>query len=544
MIFKLCSVAVLLAGAAAAQINIPSIVNVLADPSGTCASPGTPLQYNTQLNHLSACQGASPGPYNWALVSGGGGGSGTVTSIAAGQCLSGGTITTSGTIALAGGVNPQTATYQVLASDFSGCKTITVASGTFTITLVASGSQPANGQAIGILNYGTGTVTVAPSGQNINGSSSNLTIGPGTASAPSGGYIKSDGTNYFAGVSSSVSATNPLPRSAGGLNSSSAGTGLLRDGTTPTASELSGDCTTSGSNAVTCTRINGTAFAGTNGDVVNFGADNIPVDSGVLQTNIPTQAANGTSGGIPYYAGANKALVSSGALTVNVLPKGGGAGAAPINSSITDNGTTVATTETVTIGPSPPACTGGTAGGLCWTEGTAITNVAGTGALDSNSTTHELEYQANGSALKGMMVRAQPGNIRSTGLTGAVTTATLCAASAGACNTAGQYHIHWVFYEGGTACAVPGTGGVTFLLTWTDGNATTHSAVSLGMDDAGAINAVSQTFHFQTSLAAAWGSGDFNVDTNGAIIQYATGYTACGTGTGTYALSIAVTRLQ
>lgn len=68
--------------AAHAQINIPSIINVLADPSGACASPGTPLQYNTQLNHLSACQGAAPGPYSWALVSGGSGG-GNVTAASA-----------------------------------------------------------------------------------------------------------------------------------------------------------------------------------------------------------------------------------------------------------------------------------------------------------------------------------------------------------------------------------------------------------------------------------------------------------------------------
>ena len=78
MIFKrlfFASVFLFASSAAHAQINIPSIINVLADPSGTCANPGMPLQYNTQLNHLSACQGASPGPYSWALVSGGGGGS-------------------------------------------------------------------------------------------------------------------------------------------------------------------------------------------------------------------------------------------------------------------------------------------------------------------------------------------------------------------------------------------------------------------------------------------------------------------------------------
>jgi hypothetical protein len=42
---------------------------------------------------------------------------------------------------------------------------------------------------------------------------------------------------------------------------SSALTGLVRGGNPFTASELSGDCTTSGSNAVTCTKTGGTAFA-------------------------------------------------------------------------------------------------------------------------------------------------------------------------------------------------------------------------------------------------------------------------------------------
>jgi hypothetical protein len=94
--------------------------------------------------------------------------------------------------------NPQTATYQTVSSDFVGCKTIPVASGTFTITLVASGSQPATGQCIYVINYGSGVVTIAPSGQNINGLNSNLTLTAGSAAQPTGIFIVSDGTNYEA----------------------------------------------------------------------------------------------------------------------------------------------------------------------------------------------------------------------------------------------------------------------------------------------------------------------------------------------------------
>lgn len=96
-------------------------------------------------------------------------------------------------------VNPQVTTYQALLADFTCSKTISVASGTFTITLVASGGQPVAGSWIKIRNYGSGVVTVARSGQNINGGTVSLTLQSGSATIPSEMYIQSDGTNYFAG---------------------------------------------------------------------------------------------------------------------------------------------------------------------------------------------------------------------------------------------------------------------------------------------------------------------------------------------------------
>ena len=116
--------------------------------------------------------------------------------------------------------NAKTTTYQVLAADFSGYKTINVASGTFTITLVASGgTQPATGQSIRVVNYGSGVVTIARSGQNINGGTTSLTLPASSATAPSAAWIVSDGTDYFATfgeVPNSTGCTNQFVRTLNG----------------------------------------------------------------------------------------------------------------------------------------------------------------------------------------------------------------------------------------------------------------------------------------------------------------------------------------
>jgi uncharacterized protein YqgV (UPF0045/DUF77 family) len=58
---------------------------------------------------------------------------------------------------------------------------------------------------------------------------------------------------------------------------------------------LTGDCTTSaGAVATTCTKLNGTAFAGTSGNLVSFGAANIPADAGFLATNVVRKDAANT----------------------------------------------------------------------------------------------------------------------------------------------------------------------------------------------------------------------------------------------------------
>lgn len=139
-------------------------------------------------------------------------------------------------------VNAKTATYTVTATDFNAYTMIPVSANTFTITLPASGSQPTSGKHIWIVNYGAGVVTVARSGQLINGAAADLTLAAGGASTPTGLFIMSDGTNYIAlpsggtaggGGSGTVGAglTNNAARYTGNTTAVGPSTAMTMDGT-------------------------------------------------------------------------------------------------------------------------------------------------------------------------------------------------------------------------------------------------------------------------------------------------------------------------
>lgn len=241
--------------------------------------------------------------------------------------------------------------------------------------------------------------------------------------------------------------------------------------------------------------------------------------------------------------------------TISKIPKF--ATTTTVGDSLCDDGLTTANTFTcsdtagaafvsLATGTSPPAVTAGTAGGVTGTEGTAFTNVANTAGFYFDATSHEIVAKTNGASTGGIMVRAQPSAINQTAKTASIGTATLCAASAGACNVAGQYHIHLNFWGSGTACSNVTAGSVNFALTWTDENAVAHSAVIVPVLSQTSATALAQgnTFLFQTALANESASGDITISTNGSVIQYATTYTACTTGTGTYNLRATATRLQ
>lgn len=81
------------------------------------------------------------------------------------------------------------------------------------------------------------------------------------------------------------------------------------------ASELSGDCTTSGSNTVTCTKINGVTVSGTPGNMAVYGAGGITlVDGGPpgAGSTVLTAAAVLTTGNLVQAAGNDRTTVDSG----------------------------------------------------------------------------------------------------------------------------------------------------------------------------------------------------------------------------------------
>jgi hypothetical protein len=356
----------------------------------------------------------------------------------------------------------------------------------------------------------------------------------------------------------------------------SSGSGTAQScSTTPTFTPASPDCvtyttTTTNSGTGLTTNINSLgaksiAIAGSSGWTTTLTASIIPANKPQIlcydgtnwddmQTGTAASGGGGSafpltvsgtvnSGGIPYFNSTTQES-SSAALAANVLVKGGGAGAAPTGSSITDNGTTVASAEPVVLG-SATCTTFGTAGGICPAEGTSPTNVSGAAPLYPDATTHEYMAATNGSSSYGMMVRRQPGAIKLTGQTASISTATLCAASAGACNIAGQYHVHVSMYQG-AVCIANTANGVSFSLTWTDPNSITHSGLIVPL-----ASASTNTGTFWTNGVMVWvpsgiafASGDFTIDTNGSVIQYATTYQNCTTGTTSYAVSAVVERLQ
>lgn len=175
-------------------------------------------------------------------ASGSGGGSGTVTQIDTACGLSGGPITTTGTISGATTIRSNTGTTDTILS--SDCFKVVTENNASAVAVTLPQATGSFGATWGYtqINLGAGTVTITPTTSTINGAAT-LTLTTGQSAD-----ITSDGTNYVAalgkGGGSGTVTTTGSPAN-GNLAQFSGATSV-------TNGNLSGDCTTSGTLATNC----------------------------------------------------------------------------------------------------------------------------------------------------------------------------------------------------------------------------------------------------------------------------------------------------
>lgn len=176
---------------------------------------------------------------------GGGGGSGTVTNIATACGVSGGPITTTGTIQGSAAFNAQTGTSYAMQNSDCG-KVVTLSNAAAVAVSIAQAGGGGNFAAAWfatVKNLGVGTVTITPTTSTIDGAA-NLALTTNQSVD-----LYSDGTNYFTGRGigggGSGTVTTTGSPASGNLTRFSGATSITSD-------NLSGDCTTNGALVTSC----------------------------------------------------------------------------------------------------------------------------------------------------------------------------------------------------------------------------------------------------------------------------------------------------
>lgn len=294
---------------------------------------------------------------------------------------------------VSGGAGITQLTGDVTAGPGSGVQAATIPAGTITL------AKMANLAANSIIGNNTGS-PATPLALTISQTKTLLAIACGdlTNAAAS---CSTDATN----ASNISSGTLAVAR--GGSGTGSTLTGIMRGGNPFTAAELSGDATTSGSNVVTVTKINNGAFSGTNGDLVCFGAVNVPSDCGFLATNVVRKDAANTGAAAMTL---NMALSTS----PNAMVAPNIAGAAPTTNGARAYDTTANNTHmgsnsvdnVVALAPASALPTNGqcavwgvTGGGVITLAGQTCTTG---GTVNSGTATHLAYYAGTGTAVSDM----------------------------------------------------------------------------------------------------------------------------------------------
>lgn len=258
------------------------------------SSPANTLDVFSGGIHIGSSIPASPtfalynnaGTLMWNGSSVGGGGSGTVTSVATTSPITGGTFTTSGTIACATCVTSAAALTSGAIVTGGGLQaSATDASASLSVGALSLGASGTAG-SVKLGNATSGTVTIQP----VTGALGTVTVSlpaitdtlvaltatqtlTNKTLAAGSNTLTGIGTSNLGGITGSPSSSNFLrgdgtwntPSGAGTVTTSGSPTsGNMAKFTGATAisnGDLSGDCTTTGSLAINCTKTAGTAFS-------------------------------------------------------------------------------------------------------------------------------------------------------------------------------------------------------------------------------------------------------------------------------------------
>lgn len=244
-----------------AQVSNPSIIFVANAPSGACVA-GNPVEIVPSSGAIYTCAagtwtevGVSPDD-GFPIIIG-------VTSIESGSS------TTSITGLTIDGVTPTTMGFVDPTSSIQTQLNGKQASGTYVTAVscvtAAGVSCSSSGGATPALTFALGAITPTST----NGvSAATMAFMDATSSVQTQLNAKQASLGFtpaHSGANSDITSlaglTTPLSVAQGGTGTASPLTGIVRGGSPLTAAEISGDCTTSGSNAITCTKTSGSQIA-------------------------------------------------------------------------------------------------------------------------------------------------------------------------------------------------------------------------------------------------------------------------------------------